>query len=62
MTSNVDEVVNDGDKALTLNDGEKVLNKGVEGDVVLREATAFEWVFFQPPTGESLGGTFNYAG
>ena len=62
VLNDVDEVVNDGDKALTVNEGEAVLNKGTEGDVLLRDATAYEWVFFQPPTGESLGGTFNYVG
>ena len=62
MLRDIDEVVNDGDKALTVNQGEKVLNKGLEGDVELRDATAFEWVFFSPPTARSLAGTMDYAG
>ena len=38
------------------------MNKGLEGDVELRDATAFEWVFFSPPTARSLAGTMDYAG
>ena len=62
LVNDVDEVMNDGAKALTVNEGLKVMNRGTEEDVALRDATAYEWIFFRAPTGRPLGGTFDYAG
>ena len=58
----IDQVVSDGRKTVTVNTGEKVVNVGLEPDLKLRDATKFEWIFFKSPFNEDKGGTFQYSG
>ena len=58
----VDQVVSDGGKSVTVNIGEKVVNTGLEDDVMLQDATQFEWIFFRSPFDQEKGGTFEYSG
>ena len=50
-----DRIVTEGDKT-------KALNKGSESDLEIKGAKNYEWVFFEPPTDQSLRGTLAYQG